>query len=295
MLKEVKNDIPCFIQAHSMGCLNSMNFLINNTHIKIDSLIAGSPFWGMGKKLSRIQRIIVKILATFFEEMPLNGPGSNHFLSHDMDYMVHLQHHSSKSSLGFTSGGILNSMFESIEDIHENARFFNKPLCVFVAGKDKIIKNNCTKDFLKKIKTPESDIKIRWYTSSYHNIHKEPEYKYEQMAEIYEFIYGRLASTARPVIKFHQDCMVNPMIGRTLKKRSIKVKRTISEFLALYYLFWGVLIVIARFIMRKRLQMRRMTFLQWVYTVILWPRYLNNIAYRFSLIYNRQGFLPLKI
>jgi len=32
------------------------------------------------------------------------------------------------------SGGILNSIFESIEDIHENAKIFTKPLLVFVAG-----------------------------------------------------------------------------------------------------------------------------------------------------------------
>jgi len=35
MLKEVREDIPCFIQAHSMGCLNTMAFLINNPHLKI--------------------------------------------------------------------------------------------------------------------------------------------------------------------------------------------------------------------------------------------------------------------
>jgi len=35
-----------------MGCLGTMSFLINNPHLKIDSVIAGSPFWGMGEKVS---------------------------------------------------------------------------------------------------------------------------------------------------------------------------------------------------------------------------------------------------
>ena len=40
------------------------------------------------------------------------------------------------------SGGIINSMMESIEDMHENAKLFKYPLMVFIAGSDKIIKNN---------------------------------------------------------------------------------------------------------------------------------------------------------
>lgn len=53
MLAEVRQDIPCFMQAHSMGCLNSVAFLINNPHLKINALIAGSPFWGFGSKISQ--------------------------------------------------------------------------------------------------------------------------------------------------------------------------------------------------------------------------------------------------
>jgi len=62
-------------------------------------------------------------------------------------------------------------MMESIEDINENAKIFAKPLCVFLAGQDKVIKNNCTKDFMKKIGTPKEDVKMRLYPKSFHNIH----------------------------------------------------------------------------------------------------------------------------
>jgi hypothetical protein len=34
------------------------------------------------------------------------------------------------------SGGLLNSMLESCEDILENAKKFNKPMIVFLAGKE---------------------------------------------------------------------------------------------------------------------------------------------------------------
>lgn len=90
----------------------------------------------------------------FMEEMPINGSGSTHFLSHDRDYFIHEMVGNSKRFNTFVSGGLLNSMAESIEDIQENTKQFNKPIIVFMAGRDKVIKNNFTKKFLKKCGTP---------------------------------------------------------------------------------------------------------------------------------------------
>ena len=117
-----------------MGSLNSLHFLVNNPHVKIDSLIAGSPFWGFGEKVSQFQRIMIKALGTVLEEMPINGSGSSHFLSHDKNFFIHEMVVQKKSTNTYMSGGILNSMYESIEDITENAKLFNKPLLVFIAG-----------------------------------------------------------------------------------------------------------------------------------------------------------------
>lgn len=54
MLKQVRSDLPVFIQAHSMGSLGTVAFLINNPHLKIEAVIAGSPFWGMGAKMDKV-------------------------------------------------------------------------------------------------------------------------------------------------------------------------------------------------------------------------------------------------
>jgi alpha-beta hydrolase superfamily lysophospholipase len=54
MLQHVRTDLPCFLQAHSMGSLSSVAFLINNPHIKIEAVIAGSPFWGFGAKMNNV-------------------------------------------------------------------------------------------------------------------------------------------------------------------------------------------------------------------------------------------------
>lgn len=119
------------------------------------------------------------ILAKYLEELPINGSGSTHFLSHDKAYFIHEMFGNPKRSASFTSGGLINSMMESIEDMHENAKLFKYPLMVFLAGKDKIIKNNQTKGWLKRCGTPQKNIRLTTYPNSYHNIHKEPEYKFQ--------------------------------------------------------------------------------------------------------------------
>jgi hypothetical protein len=74
--------------------------------------------------------------------MPINGKGSTHFLTHDKAYYIHAMCGNPKRGATFTSGGLINSMMESIEDMTENAKLFKFPLMVFLAGKDMIIKNN---------------------------------------------------------------------------------------------------------------------------------------------------------
>jgi len=62
------------------------------------------------------------------EELPINGKGSYHFLSHDKDYFINEHMINPKRSACMTSGGIVNSMMESIEDITLNAKLFKHPV-----------------------------------------------------------------------------------------------------------------------------------------------------------------------
>ena len=180
-------------------------------------------------------------------------------------------------------------MLESIEDIHENASVFNKPICVFMAGKDKIIRNTVSKDLLKKINTPKEDIRIRWYSNAFHNIHKEPEIKNEQLAEIYEFIFSRLENKEKPPVPFNTEAVKNVRVGRTIKKKSIKVKRFIFYNLLVTYLVWGLLILILRTAFRRELKnfvpdsealiKTNLRTSQVFATIFVWPMYLLRILY----------------
>ena len=282
MLAEVREDIPCFIQAHSMGCLGTMTFLINNPNLKIAALVAGSPFWGMGTKVNRVQRIIVWALATFMEEMPINNAGSSHFLSHDKYYYIHEILNNPKRQNSYLSGGVINSMMESCDDIMTNAKSFTKPMLVFIAGKDRIIRNDCTRNFLSVVGTDKTNIKMRVYPNSYHNIHKEPEYKYRQLAEIYEFLFTRLEM--KPT-NFSLEDLKKVKFGRPDKKKSIKVKRSIFEIFLITYLFYGVIILLLRHLVRRMNQQTLLSAKKALYTVAAWPVHLINLMVKMSKIY----------
>ena len=140
-----------------MGCLCTVTFLINNPNLKIAGVIVGSPFWGFGEgaNINTSRRLIVQFLASFLEELPLNGAGSTHHLSHGKQYYIYNCIGSSKNTSHLSSGGLVNSMMESCEDIHLNAKLYKKPTLCFIGGKEKIVQNGATKVFLKNCGVPK--------------------------------------------------------------------------------------------------------------------------------------------
>lgn len=267
-----------------MGCLGTVTFLINNPHLKISGVIAASPFWAFGSKISQAQRWIVGALAAVLEELPINGKGSVHFLSHDRAYFIHETFGNPKRSPQFLSGGLLNSMMQSIEDLQENAKLFKYPLMVFIAGQDKIIKNAQTKGWLKRCGTAQKDIRLTTYPNSYHNIHKEPVYKFRQFAEIYEFIYSRLSTEPKPG-NFDPQGLKSIRFGRPDKRKSLKVKRGIFSLLILSYLYWGIVILLARALVRFKNSKRQLTLKEMLLTLIVWPKQLYKIYLKASALY----------
>mmetsp|Transcript_3729 Transcript_3729/g.6358 ORF Transcript_3729/g.6358 Transcript_3729/m.6358 type:complete len:268 (-) Transcript_3729:111-914(-) len=247
MLWQVDPSLPCFVQGHSMGCLDTVNLLINNPHFKVAGLVASSPFWGLSAthNIGMVRRLVILFLATFLEEVPINGSGSCHLLSHDKNYFLHELVHNCKRHSYYSSGGIINSMIESCEDISVNARVYDKPTLVFMAGKDRIINNDASRLFLRNCGVKKEELTIRQFANSYHNIHKEPEYKLRQLAEIYEFIFGILSRKAQP---FDKSDLKVVHFERPAKKKSLKLKRAISIFVFLVFAY-----KMAKFLLKKLL------------------------------------------
>jgi len=147
MLQNVNEKLACFVQAHSMGCLCITTMIINNPNLNFAGCVLGSPFIGFGKekKVTRFKRMMVLIMKNHLDEVPLNGIGCHQFLSHDKAYYTNSMLHTQNKTGSFSSGSIINSMIESCEDVHKNAKDFKIPTFCFLAGQDKVVSNESTK------------------------------------------------------------------------------------------------------------------------------------------------------
>ena len=82
-----------------------------------------------------------------------------------------------------------------------------------LAGKDKIVDNQGARDFYAKCKTPNDKKSIKLFYQSYHQIHKEPQYKTQLYKATYEFITKTIQTSNK-----------NDLIWKELK--SFEVGRT---------------------------------------------------------------------
>lgn len=56
------------------------------------------------------------------------------------------------------------------------------------AGKDKLVDNAGARTFHSQIKTPPALKQIKLFYNAYHQIHKEPQYRKDYFAAVFEFI-----------------------------------------------------------------------------------------------------------
>lgn len=87
-------------------------------------------------------------MANHLEELHIHGGGSSHFLVHDRRAVIHEMTQNFKRPSTAVSGGILNSMFESCEDVIDYANHFKTPTLVCLAGLDRFVKNGASLKFL---------------------------------------------------------------------------------------------------------------------------------------------------
>jgi hypothetical protein len=182
----------------------------------------------------------------------------------------------------YTSGGIINSIFESCEDISVNAGLYQKPTLVCLAGKDRIVNNEASRLFFKKCGVKQEDLKIIEFEDSYHNIHKEPDFKLKLFAEVYEFIHERLTIYNPP--SFSMQDMTNPKWDRPKKKKSIKVKRSVLSVFLSTYLLYGTFILVIQFYLRRWNQID-LGIKEALATLIFWPQILMQMLYQISKLY----------
>ena len=99
--------------------------------------------------------VLATLLKNGVEQLPLNSMMEPNHMSHDKHFFRRLNIMDG-TNLSLISGGIVQSMYTSMMDVHDNARKHTFPTLVFIGNKDMIVDNAATQRFFKTIKTPDN-------------------------------------------------------------------------------------------------------------------------------------------
>ena len=143
MLQKQRKDKPTFIIAHSMGCINTENFLTNNRDINVAGVVYTTPFFEFSKhgKVTLDRKILGRLVKMMGEELILNSVLQVSWLS-----KCKLFWRNSMSVLNGTthptvSGQSFSSMVDCVQDVQDNQHNHTVPYLLLLAGKDKIVDN----------------------------------------------------------------------------------------------------------------------------------------------------------
>ena len=143
MLQKMRKDKPAFIIGHSMGCMNTQNFLINNPSINVAGTIYTAPFFEFAKeqKVSFDRKILGRILKLLGEEVIILSTLETTFLAKCKLFWRNSMSVVNGTTHPLLSGQSFCSMVDGIHDVQDNQHKTTIPYLLLIAGRDKIVDN----------------------------------------------------------------------------------------------------------------------------------------------------------
>ncbi len=157
---------PPFLLGHSMGGLFAAHFALAQRS-PLRGLILSSP--ALKVALSSVQAVLLKVMRALAPHVGVPNGLRSQYLTHDekivtaykADPLVH----------GKVSAALLSSMLESVAYCRENAARLAVPTLMVVAGDDRLVDAEGSKQFYAKL--PPGRAAIAWYPDFFHEIFNE--------------------------------------------------------------------------------------------------------------------------
>jgi len=172
MIKIAKEDmsggINCFLLGHSMGGLMVLYFAMMYTDL-INGVIASSPGLQPAMKVPKVKGALGKIMSGIWPTLTFDSELDSSHLSHDKtiaptydsDPLVHRK----VSSRWFTE------YLAAMDKTTQSAARLSIPVLLQVAGDDRIVDANASKQFFENISSIDKTLYV--YDGLYHEIYNE--------------------------------------------------------------------------------------------------------------------------
>jgi alpha-beta hydrolase superfamily lysophospholipase len=255
LLKEADPELPLFFFAHSMGCIITAAFLMNNPNLNISGVILQAPLTANPThvKIDTFRLMLVKMLGESLPELiisPRINPSSVTKKAVVLKWFL-----TNRKLVPIIGTRQAAWMAQYMYHFRYNSRFFKYPVLIHLGGDDKIVNNDITKHFYDKLGS--EDKQLFEYEGAYHELQYE-DCKREVLKNTLDWINFRIKEgNAEKLGSIDFDTI---KVAFLKKKAPFKHWKALITAIVVAYYFIGYVLMVSKFINKNRHEM-----------IALWP------------------------
>jgi lysophospholipase len=171
LLKEVDADIPLFLMAHSMGCMITTSFLMNNPDLNISGVILQAPLTGPPKNvhLDPAKIFLAGFLGQNLPELFLSARINPTNLTKKAIILKYFL--TSRKSFPILGTRQVANLVQFFIHYKHNVKSFEYPVLVHLGGEDSVVNNDFTKKMYEDFGS--EDKQMFEYEGAFHDLHYE--------------------------------------------------------------------------------------------------------------------------
>jgi alpha-beta hydrolase superfamily lysophospholipase len=171
LLKEVDAEIPLFLIAHSMGCMISSSFLMNNPDLNISGVILQAPLTGPPKHvhLDPVKIFLANFLGQNLPELMLSARINPTCLTKKAVILKYFL--TSTKSFPILGTRQITNLLQFFIHYKYNVKSFEYPVLVHLGGEDSVVNNDFTKKMYEQFGS--EDKQMFEYEGAFHDLHVE--------------------------------------------------------------------------------------------------------------------------
>jgi alpha-beta hydrolase superfamily lysophospholipase len=154
---------------------------------EVTAILLSSPGMGFKRKITSLQRTMVKVIAAIFPQKVLPSGIEPVNICHDPEVVA--KYLADPLLCLDTTASWLKAFDAAAAEVVARASEFKSPCLIMQAGGDLLVDPERTREFYDRVTS--TDKTFRLYENYYHEIMNEPQ-KYEVLEEMWEWISRRL-------------------------------------------------------------------------------------------------------
>jgi alpha-beta hydrolase superfamily lysophospholipase len=176
---------PFILFGHSMGGLVTLLYLLESSQAKPDAVVLSSPALGLTVQVPPFKEKVAVLAEKWFPTLTLHNEIKYEDLSRDEKMVQSYPRDNLRQDK--VSPGLFLGMQRAFKTVHDSADKFSMPMLVQIAGDDRLVSAEATREFFTHLTNKKSQLLI--YPDSYHEIYNDLD-RDNVIADLKKFLGG---------------------------------------------------------------------------------------------------------